>query len=348
MMILDYHDACIYPQDLELVEKENQWLNDSVMHFYFTYLQQQHRQLTTTMATPTSPRASSNKAIKRLVRPRSSPCLFMDPSVVSFWMHQCTDQDDLDGFKSGIPFPLTPSRSVSADDNDNSNEGRFDEEDEDDNVDGYILVPINDNHAKSSDWTRPGSGMHWSLLLVCVNKKKRQTNNMDEKDDKTQPKRNESSSYPSSPSSPSVSSNIEVRFYHFDSSKSSGNIRAARDVAKQLYEDIYCPAPFREGNSCSVTVVPLPTPQQTNGYDCGVHVLGAARVFLSLVTGTSGRVVSSDVKDDDGFTTVDMFCTELTKIFGPDPGRYCRNLRNEVATLIRRLANKESARNIRS
>ena len=340
MMILDYHDACIYPQDLELVEKENQWLNDSVIHFYFTYLQQQHRRLTTTMTTTTSPRASSNEATKkRSMRPGSSPCLFMDPSAVSFWMHQCTDQDDLDGFKAGIPFPLTPSMSVSPDDNDNSNEGRFDDDDDDD-VDGYILVPINDNHAKSSDWTRPGSGMHWSLLLVCVSKKKRQTKSMDEKDDKTQPDHNKSSFYPSSSSS--SSSGVAVKFYHFDSSKFSGNIRAAQDVAQQFYDDIYCHSPFREGHGSSVKVVPLPTPQQTNGYDCGVHVLGAADVFLSLLTGASGGAVSSDVNDNDGFTMVDLFCKELANIFGSDPGRYCQYLRNEVATLIRRLGSKES------
>eukprot|EP00529_Nitzschia_sp_RCC80_P041061 CAMPEP_0113472464 /NCGR_PEP_ID=MMETSP0014_2-20120614/17529_1 /TAXON_ID=2857 /ORGANISM="Nitzschia sp." /LENGTH=193 /DNA_ID=CAMNT_0000365175 /DNA_START=505 /DNA_END=1086 /DNA_ORIENTATION=- /assembly_acc=CAM_ASM_000159 len=190
---------------------------------------------------------------------------------------------------------------------------------------------------------------------------------MDEKDNKEQTdcastKRsihNESST--SSSSSSSSSSDVAVRFYHFDSSRSSGNLHAAQDVAQQFYDDIYCPDPFREENidddkndkaskhrlRFSVTVASLPTPQQTNGYDCGVHVLGAAALFLSLFMGTSGGIISSDgdVKEDDGCTMIDLFCQELIKVFGPDPARYCRSLRKEVATLIRRLASEETTHN---
>jgi sentrin-specific protease 8 len=104
-LVLDYHDAVLYPFDMNLLESPTAWLNDSCMHFYLTVLQQRNT--------------------------NTSSIAYMDPSVISFLMHQC---DDLDDFS----FPAVET----------------------------IVIPINDGHAPSSHWSQAGRGSHWSLLVI--------------------------------------------------------------------------------------------------------------------------------------------------------------------------------------
>ena len=42
--LLNYHDAVIYPSDLEILDSPTAWLNDAIIHFQLTRLQ--HRQTT--------------------------------------------------------------------------------------------------------------------------------------------------------------------------------------------------------------------------------------------------------------------------------------------------------------
>ena len=79
-LIINYHDAVIYGRDLQLFDHRTEWLNDSCIHFYFTYLQQQQR--------------------THHLSERSCSILFMDPAAVSFWIHQCSDQEDINDFVS--------------------------------------------------------------------------------------------------------------------------------------------------------------------------------------------------------------------------------------------------------
>jgi Ulp1 family protease len=71
--VLNFFDAVIYGSDLALVQSQTAWLNDAIIHFYFNVLDQRQK-----------------KKGKR-------NCLFMDPSIISFFMHQVIDEDDING-----------------------------------------------------------------------------------------------------------------------------------------------------------------------------------------------------------------------------------------------------------
>ncbi|KAG7343259.1 Ulp1 protease family protein [Nitzschia inconspicua] len=82
VMLLNYNDAVIYTRDLRLVV-ENDWLNDSIMHFYLELLQQESSE---------------------------GHDYFMDPSVVSFFMQHCNDHEDIEDFVTSAPFPKDHGR----------------------------------------------------------------------------------------------------------------------------------------------------------------------------------------------------------------------------------------------
>lgn len=106
-LILNYHDAVLYESDKAILESPTAWLNDACIHFYLTILQQQFPNVK-----------------------------FMDPSVITFLMHQC-DDEDLDDFSSGF----------------------------DKDCDMYF-IPINDVHGNTNSWQHQGNGSHWSLLIA--------------------------------------------------------------------------------------------------------------------------------------------------------------------------------------
>merc|ERR1712161_130978 len=171
-LIINYHDAVIYGSDLKLFNRRSEWLNDSCIHFYFAFLQQQQKYL---------------RQQQQQQKEGKLSFLFMDPSVVSFWIHQCTDQDDIKEFVNNIDFPGKDGTSSNS---------------------GVIFVPVNDNMSNSSNsWQIPNSGSHWSLLLIVVGCDKNENNNDDD-------------------------SEVTLRFWHFDSIRNSGNIRAAQDIAE--------------------------------------------------------------------------------------------------------------------
>jgi sentrin-specific protease 8 len=182
--VINYHDAVIYGSDLKLVQSRTAWLNDACIHFYMNVLQH----------------SESNAS-----------CLFMDASVVSFLMHQCCDDEDMEDFTKSTTFPK----------------------------EGKIFVPVNDNMRADSDWMIPGGGSHWSLLVV------------------------------------SMEANGATQFWHFDSVKSSGNIQAASDIMNKLSLVLDQP-------TTTTKLIRAATPQQMNCYDCGVHMLAAAKVFASM------------------------------------------------------------------
>jgi hypothetical protein len=134
-----------------------------------------------------------------------------------------------------------------------------------------------------------------------------------------------------------------IKFYHFDSCKSSGNIQAAQDVAQRFSDDIYFPR--KDGESLErpkqqqllqrVTVTSPPTPQQTNAYDCGAHVMGGAAVISTMLQ-------SDSINVNDDTKMIQLICQELFSAFGTDPAQYCAKLRRDVASEIRRLADGKS------
>jgi Ulp1 family protease len=115
-----------------------------------------------------------------------------------------------------------------------------------------IFVPINDimNRSRAS-FMKPGGGSHWSLLLWTIASK-----------DKTQ-----DSTLPTS------------TFYHFDSSNGY-NASAASVVSQKLIKVLYCNSPIIV-QTTNTTVKECKSPQQNNGYDCGVYLLGFAEALSS-------------------------------------------------------------------
>ena len=169
-LVLNYHDAVLYRSDKELLETETAWLNDACIHFYLTVLQQRHPDMK-----------------------------FMDPSVITFLMHQC-DEEDLEDFSRDF-----------------------------DKGCAMYIIPINDGHRRTTAWQRVGGGSHWSLLIVRG-----------------------------------------AAYFQIDSVAGS-NALAAQAVAK-LFSRLL-------GHHEASSVLEVDTPQQHNGYDCGIYALAAAEVL---------------------------------------------------------------------
>mmetsp|Transcript_37222 Transcript_37222/g.41934 ORF Transcript_37222/g.41934 Transcript_37222/m.41934 type:complete len:309 (-) Transcript_37222:3-929(-) len=288
-LIINYHDAVIYGSDLKLFNRRSEWLNDSCIHFYFAFLQQQQKY----------------QRQQQQQKEGELSFLFMDPSVVSFWIHQCTDQDDIKEFVNNIDFPGKDGTS--------SNSG------------GVIFVPVNDNMSNSSNsWQTPNSGSHWSLLLIVVGCDKNECNNNDKDDsDSEDDDKNDNDD----------DSEVTLRFWHFDSIRNSGNIRAAQDIAERMRLHVY-PGKKNKENSDTMKVIQAETPQQLNGYDCGVHVLGAAKIFASTIPKMINNY-SGNNKFDNFF--LDSLDDALRKVIGKCPLNFCSKLRNEISSEILRL-----------
>lgn len=115
-LLLNYHNACLYQSDLRILMSPNSWLNDSCIHFRLTQLDKQ-------------------------CNDHANLFFMMDPSVLSYIMHQC-DDDDLK--ETHISLSLQEKR--------------------------FLFIPINDGMDTSTDtWKRPGGGSHYSMLFVIAN-----------------------------------------------------------------------------------------------------------------------------------------------------------------------------------
>ena len=105
-LVLSYDEADLYDDDVRLFSGK-QWLNDSCINYCFKRISHQLNH---------------------------SAILLMDPSVVSFLLLQCDDDDEYDSLAKGIIL--------------NSRE--------------WLLVPINNNESFQSRST------HWSLLILHI------------------------------------------------------------------------------------------------------------------------------------------------------------------------------------
>ena len=181
-LILNFHDAILYESDLELLESPIAWLNDSIILFGLKSLEQRHT---------------------------TASIQFMDPAVISFLMHQCTEDEYLLDFMEGNATLLKAER---------------------------ILCPISDGHIPSEQWQRR-HGTHWSLLII------------------------------------EQSGGNNTSYYHWDSVRGS-NAHAAQAVADKFAVIIH--------NNVTPIVIECASPQQDNGYDCGLHVLAAAEFLAPL------------------------------------------------------------------
>lgn len=119
-LVVNYHDACLHGRDLAILRSSG-WLNADCIHYQLQRLQQEY------------------------CCSVSSRTLLLDPSVVSFFMHQCEDDDEIEDFANGYDRFRDAVR---------------------------LLVPISDDMKPSAHWNNPGRGTHWSLLVLIWDSKK--------------------------------------------------------------------------------------------------------------------------------------------------------------------------------
>ena len=263
-MILNYHDAVLYESDLAILQSPCQWLNDACIHFFLTRLSQRF----------------SSQDIASSVQRKQHVFQFIDPSVLSFFMHQW-DADE-DGDEDVLGIMKRPEQRAST---------------------ATFFLPINDNYVSHS-WMTPGGGTHWSLLLMTMSY-----------DTIASESKLETAAewMPPTPAS--------THFWHFDSSVGS-NQRAAKAVAGKIQkvisgwrsnsndEKLSQGAMFPPLHECSA-------PQQSNGFDCGLHTLataealatGLASIDYTIDTNPSKEQLEQMVKE--AVATTPSFCQRL-------------------------------------
>jgi hypothetical protein len=148
-LILNYlGDAVIYSSDLALVDCPTAWLNSDLIHFHFLRLQLEPHLVIGSDAKKSEEDASLNGCGEH----PQIDCLFLDPAIISFTMHQIdvSDQDEVSN--------LISAWNLSPPDDAKQHIKR-------------IFVPINDEHKSSHMSYTPGGGAggsHWSLLVVDI------------------------------------------------------------------------------------------------------------------------------------------------------------------------------------
>jgi hypothetical protein len=234
---INYHDAVLYNADLDILRSKTAWLNDSCIHYQMMRYQFE------------------------LHKVEGDHVLFMDPSVVSYVMHQCSSLEELVEFSNGqrlYGFHTFKLDKIPASDNSIC-------------VKQVLFLPINDTNAISnmSKFTST-VGNHWSLLVVVILVVKLQKNH---------------------------SGHIFQPLYlHFDSMKNSTNCSTALAVARKINLVLNLDAssiidsssrkqPVQERASDISTDEILyrncKTPQQINSWDCGIHMLCATNILAT-------------------------------------------------------------------
>jgi sentrin-specific protease 8 len=115
-LIINYNDVCVYGRDYKLLKTDDSWLNDTIMQYQLVRLQE--------------------------VYAPHKHTLFLDPAVISFFMHQCEDLDEFIDFWNGCNNGFENSHR--------------------------IVLPINDTMSSSNKNWCCDTGTHWSLLVLDI------------------------------------------------------------------------------------------------------------------------------------------------------------------------------------
>lgn len=216
--------CCIYQSDLKILDSDSEWLNDSCINFQMIRLSEKAVAAAVVDDVQTKQRRTTvNKNGKqRLPRYNNNNnhddgadskirVVFMDPCIVSFFMHQISVEDEEDRDEIVGLFKNTwELDSCQTQPKPRLRSGR---QREDRMV--AMMIPINDNHAGSS-WScqTPGAGNHWSLLVVLID-----TEDLHDRDMAQRQRHRQRSNY--------------ARYFHLDSSR-HGNSAAAKTVATRV------------------------------------------------------------------------------------------------------------------
>ena len=141
-LIVNYHDAAVYQSDLNLLLGRSKWLNDACINFGMTHL-------------AVHKKTNDGEDERSPFRME-----FLDPSVISYFMHQLSldDECDIDELRNlysiwGLSTPLT-SEELSRDYR----------------ILHMLFLPINDNNSTGfgSGVLNTSDGNHWSFLLAVI------------------------------------------------------------------------------------------------------------------------------------------------------------------------------------
>jgi hypothetical protein len=330
-LIVNYRDAVVYGRDLKLLESPSSWLNDSLVHFGMLRL------LHGSCRTPTDSdnNSGSNGGAKRARRwiddsstlASSSPggVLCVDPSVLSFLMHQVLGGEDEDEELQDFCLSHNCFRGIQV-----------------------VFLPVNDDfadpHWAARAHTGTAAGTHWSLLVAVASAADR-----DGEENVRGP----------------------LQFHHFDSVR--GHNRATAVAVATLWSRVWqmaqesapvgeavakkeaappttaaapaaeAPAPgsLASLNSTTVRVRECAGPQQSNGYDCGLHVLGSVEAILLLLLSERDRCPRKPMTAAAAAAAgIDEGTAEaaVAEYFGFDQAEACTRLRQRMAREIRDLA----------
>ena len=119
-LLLNYNDACIYESDLELIRNPNGWLNSSCIHFQMNRLQSKYETINNVCDNDST----------------GAKDIYMDPSVVSFFVQYCHDEKDMRDFCKSFRKCYR------------------------------AFFPVNSAFAENDNFTDVGGGSHWSLLVM--------------------------------------------------------------------------------------------------------------------------------------------------------------------------------------
>jgi sentrin-specific protease 8 len=252
-LLVNFHDALIYRRDLRILQSPTRWLNSDLIHFHLQCLQhavgQQHY-------------ISHHQTLEL------DKVMLMDPSVTSFLVHQCNDEDEIQEFRTSY-----------------------------NNFDGirWIYLPINDTMmvtGNSDWWTSQGS--HWSLLRIHL---------------------------PAAADHTGTSSGQEVGSAEHYNSMRGTNQPAAISVYEKMQRCLVVQKRRFEPRLRAMENVP----QQSNGYDCGLHVLWMIEQLLQLTT---------DFYNNDNTTC--SIEDRMTKVFTEHP-TVCADLRRRMAQTVEQM-----------
>lgn len=360
-LILNYRDAVVYGRDLKLLEESSSWLNDSLLHFGMLRLHHRYCRPGDSDTEDCDKNNDSDQdgSAKRsrqdhdrnehngsLLAPSApSSILYVDPSVLSFLMHQVWGGDeDEEELLSEFCTSHNYFRGVQV-----------------------AFLPVNDDLADSR-WNTGcahmgmAAGTHWSLLVVVSLASSSRENDDNKVDIKS------------------------LRFHHFDSvkgynyaaavavatlwarlwtmreKKNNHNYGKCADECEVAETEVSPSVPTAAGvaadgdrpasqHPTTTTVVRVceyaAVPQQSNGYDCGLHVLGTIEAILldrrrkeqtmtMTTTTTPPGGMTASLQDYDGTMTREV--AAVVKYFGGDSARVCLSLRQRMVQEIRDLA----------
>jgi len=351
-LILSYNGTCcIYQSDLNILQSDTEWLNDSCINFQMIRLSERNAPTPPTPPAVPPPPLTTHKPHEmaesaalensnddddddkqQQQRPR---VVFIDPCIVSFFVHQINtddeaDEDDRDEILNLYrnTWKLGPHRRRHPPQHKHKQPPRRQTRTKKNA--SLLMIPINDNHAVSHQ-TTPGAGNHWSLLAVLVY----------EEEDRPTPRR-------PTDGTRSIAQRHQRwncgRYFHFDSKRGT-NRNAARivatrvecilsigsnasedddgsgggegvvgggtgetasaaivvdnvDDAEECVSREFSPKRLKR-SATSVGVVECSTPQQSNGYDCGLCTLANAEALSAAIDGLPRRRRHGDDDGDD-------------------------------------------------